>query len=116
MWTLLRGDLPGYTPPPLIHAKGDNTMAPSEQIISLPALQDDTRIRIFRRTFPPMEEFADMHVDAYVIVTERSVVICDTLLSPADMAFVMQHTRPDLTTGRQLLVLNSHAEIGRAHV
>jgi glyoxylase-like metal-dependent hydrolase (beta-lactamase superfamily II) len=85
-------------------------MASSVQIISVPALQDDTRIRIFRRTFPPLEEFADMHVDAYVIVTARSVVICDTLLCPADMAFVMQHTRPALATGRHLLVLNSHAD------
>jgi glyoxylase-like metal-dependent hydrolase (beta-lactamase superfamily II) len=85
-------------------------MTSSEPIISVPALQDDTRIRIFRRTFPPLEEFADMHVDAYVIVTARSVVICDTLLCPADMAFVMQHTRPALATGRHLLVLNSHAD------
>ncbi len=82
----------------------------AEPIISLPALRNDTRIRIFRRAFPALEELAGMYVDAYVIVTARYVVICDTLLCPADMAFVMEQVRPLLTPGRQLLVINSHAD------
>ena len=85
-------------------------MAPPKPIISIPALHNDTRIHIFRRAFPAMEELAGMYVDAYVIVTECYVVICDTLLCPADMAFVMEQVRPILTPGRQLLVINSHAD------
>jgi glyoxylase-like metal-dependent hydrolase (beta-lactamase superfamily II) len=82
----------------------------SETLICLPAIHGDTRIRIFRRTFPDMEEFAGMYVDAYAIISERYVVICDTLLCPADMETVMTNVRPELATGRQLLVINSHAD------
>jgi glyoxylase-like metal-dependent hydrolase (beta-lactamase superfamily II) len=73
-------------------------------------MQGDTRIRIFRRTFPNMEGFAGMHVDAYAIISERSVVICDTLFCPDDMQAVMENVRPELATGRQLFVINSHAD------
>jgi glyoxylase-like metal-dependent hydrolase (beta-lactamase superfamily II) len=86
------------------------TMKIAENITYLTAIQDDTRIRIFRRTFPDMEDFAGMYVDAYAIISERYVVICDTLLCPNDMQAVMENVRPELATGRQLLVINSHAD------
>ena len=71
---------------------------------------NDMRIRIFRRAFPAMEEFAGMHVDAYALFSEHYVIICDTLLCPADMEFVMETVRPEVVARRQLLVLNSHAD------
>ncbi len=82
----------------------------SDTITYLPAIQGDTRIRIFRRTFPDMEEFAGMYVDAYAIISTHYVVICDTLLCPEDMETVMTTLRPELAGGRQLLVINSHAD------
>jgi glyoxylase-like metal-dependent hydrolase (beta-lactamase superfamily II) len=82
----------------------------AENITYLAAIQGDTRIRTFRRTFPDMEGFAGMYVDAYAIISERYVVICDTLLCPDDMQVVMENVRPELATGRQLLVINSHAD------
>ncbi len=105
--------------------KRNEHMAPTEII----TYDDDTRVRIFRRPFPALEGFAGMHVDAYALFSERYVVICDTLLCPADMEFVMEHIQPELAyveprsiaplqphpdtclaTGRQLLVINSHAD------
>ena len=82
----------------------------SEHITYLSAIDGDTRIRIFRRTFPDMEEFAGMYVDAYAVISERYVVICDTLLCPDDMQIVLENLRPELASGRQLLVINSHAD------
>jgi glyoxylase-like metal-dependent hydrolase (beta-lactamase superfamily II) len=69
----------------------------------------DQRIRTFRRHFVLSKESLDMDVDAYVIITERYVVVCDTLLCPEDMATVMS-TLHDTLAGRQLLVINSHAD------
>ena len=51
-----------------------------------------------------------MYVDAYSVISARYVVICDTLLCPTDMQIVMENVRPELTNGRQLLVVNSHAD------
>lgn len=82
----------------------------SEHITRLLPIDNDTRIRIFRRTFPDMKEFAGMYVDAYAVISERYVVICDTLLCPDDMQIVMENVRPELASGRQLLVVNSHAD------
>ncbi len=83
---------------------------PGATITCLPAINSETRVRIFRRTFPDMEEFAGMHVDSYAVISERYVVVCDTLLCPADMQIVMEQLHPELTTERQLLVINSHAD------
>jgi glyoxylase-like metal-dependent hydrolase (beta-lactamase superfamily II) len=85
-------------------------MTVNESIDCLTPLHSDARVRIFRRAFPDMEEFAGMYVDAYAVLSERYVVICDTLLCPADMQTVMENLHPELATGRQLLVINSHAD------
>jgi glyoxylase-like metal-dependent hydrolase (beta-lactamase superfamily II) len=50
-----------------------------------------------------------MEVDAYVVLTKRCLVVFDTLLCPEDMAIVM-HEVQDGLAGRQLLVVNSHAD------
>lgn len=85
-------------------------MTTTDAITCLPAINGDARVRIFRRAFPDMEEFSGMYVDSYVVISQRYVVICDTLLCPADMQTVMEHIRPELTNGRLLLVINSHAD------
>ncbi len=81
----------------------------SEGVFFVPEMSPDTRIRVFRRSLNLPGEFDEMEVDAYVIVTERFLVFLDTMLCPEDMAVVMQHVQNELP-GRQLLVVNSHAD------
>lgn len=50
-----------------------------------------------------------MEVDAYAIITRDYVVVCDTLLCPEDMEAVLREVQDELA-GRQLLVVNSHAD------
>lgn len=84
-------------------------MSISEGVFFVPDMSTDTRIRVFRRNLSLPGEFDEMEVDAYAIVTERFLVLLDTLLCPEDMAVVMQHVQEELP-GRQLLVVNSHAD------
>jgi len=69
----------------------------------------DPRIHVFRAFFRAPGEYEGIEVDAYVVVTERYVIVCDTLLCPEDMETVMYAMRAELV-GRQLLVINSHAD------
>jgi glyoxylase-like metal-dependent hydrolase (beta-lactamase superfamily II) len=66
-------------------------------------------LHVFRRYFAAEGEFDGLEVDAYVVVSERYLVMCDTLLSPEDMAQMMEEVSSELH-GRQLLVFNSHAD------
>src|SRR5690242_17807017 len=84
-------------------------MATTEGIICLPDMSGDGRVRVFRRPLADLEEFAGMEVDAYVIITDRYLVVLDTLLCPEDMAVVM-HEMQNALPGRLLLVVNSHAD------
>ncbi len=84
-------------------------MPASEGVFFVPEMSTDTRIRVFRRNLNLPGEFDEMEVDVYVIVTERFLVFLDTMLCPEDMAVVMQHVQHELP-GRQLLVVNSHAD------
>ncbi|MEO8972981.1 MAG: MBL fold metallo-hydrolase [Ktedonobacteraceae bacterium] len=84
-------------------------MSASEGVFFVPEMSTDTRIQVFRRSLNLPGEFEEMEVDAYVIVTERFLVLLDTMLCPEDMAVVMQHVQHELP-GRQLLVVNSHAD------
>lgn len=61
----------------------------------------DSRIAVFRCA--PV-------VDAFVVVTERYVVIVDTLVSPAAARQMLDYARLHLRSGRQLLVVNTHAD------
>lgn len=47
-------------------------------------------------------------VDVFIVVTERYVVLIDTLLSPATGAALLELARPHLE-GRQLLAVDTHA-------
>src|SRR5579885_1115076 len=84
-------------------------MSASHGIALIPGMSNDQRIRVFRRTFVAQGETEAMEVDIYAITTERYVILCDTLLCPEDMAQVMQEIQEALV-GRQLLVINSHAD------
>ena len=80
-----------------------------EGVFFVPAMSVDERIRVFRRSLGEMEDFDGMEVDAYAVITERYVVVCDTMLCPEDAAVMMQMVQGALTR-RELLVVNSHAD------
>ena len=71
-------------------------------------MSNDPRVRVFRRIFAPNTE-DQMEVDAFVVITTRYVVVLDTLLCPEDMETVMHEVREELA-GRELLIVNSHAD------
>jgi glyoxylase-like metal-dependent hydrolase (beta-lactamase superfamily II) len=69
----------------------------------------DSRVRVFRRLFSAPGEFDKLQIDAYCITTRHFMIICDTLLCPEDLQFMLQ-TLQDQLVGRQLLIINSHAD------
>jgi len=84
-------------------------MSSSGEIALIPGMSGDQRVRVFRRRFVARGESEAMEVDAYAITTERYIILCDTLLCPEDMAQVIQEIQ-DEVAGRQLLVIDSHAD------
>jgi glyoxylase-like metal-dependent hydrolase (beta-lactamase superfamily II) len=49
-------------------------------------------------------------VDAFIVVSERYVVLVDTLINPQTAAAMLRIARERLTGGRQLLAVNTHAD------
>jgi hypothetical protein len=49
-------------------------------------------------------------VDTFIVVTGRFVVLVDTVINPQTAAQMLDYARPYLTNGRQLLVINTHAD------
>jgi len=49
-------------------------------------------------------------VDAFIVVSERYVVLVDTLINPQTAAAMLRIAREQLTGGRQLLAINTHAD------
>jgi glyoxylase-like metal-dependent hydrolase (beta-lactamase superfamily II) len=49
-------------------------------------------------------------VDAFVVVADRYVVVIDTLINPRTAAAMLEIGREHLLGGRQLLVVNTHAD------
>lgn len=47
-------------------------------------------------------------VDVFIVVTQRYVVLVDTLLNPQTAAELLEIARPHLTQGRHLLAINTH--------
>jgi glyoxylase-like metal-dependent hydrolase (beta-lactamase superfamily II) len=84
-------------------------MSFDKDFAAVPELSPDPRIQIFRSLFSAPGEFDNMNVDAYAIVTQRFVVICDTLLCPNDMERACKLLSKSIM-GRQMLVINSHAD------
>ncbi len=64
----------------------------------------DQRLRMFR---------AGHEVDTFVLLTRRYAVAVDTMSTPEEMTAVMELVRDDLA-GRQLLVVNTHADYDHA--
>ncbi len=84
-------------------------MTSQEGVFFVPAMSTDKRVRVFRRTLDTIEDFSGMEVDAYVIITERYMVVLDTMLCPEDTKVIMQGVQNELA-GRTLLVVNSHVD------
>lgn len=84
-------------------------MPASTDVFLVPEMSADDRVRVFRRSFAAMEEFEGMEVDAYAVITDRYVVVLDSLLCPEDAATMLQSVNNELE-GRQLLCVNSHAD------
>jgi glyoxylase-like metal-dependent hydrolase (beta-lactamase superfamily II) len=84
-------------------------MPTTEGVTFVPEMSSDSRIRVFRRFLAIEGEFDGMDVDAYVVITDRYVVVLDTLLCPEDVAAMMQEVQGELA-GRQVLVVDSHAD------
>lgn len=53
-------------------------------------------------------------VDTFIVVTARYVVLVDTVINPATARQMVEYARPYLTGGRQLLVVNTHADYDHA--
>ena len=84
-------------------------MLTNQTFFAVPEMSPDSRVLVFRRVFDAAGEYEGMEVDAYVIVTDRYLIVLDTLLCPEDMATLMQMVQSE-QAGRQLLVVNSHAD------
>src|SRR5438105_3586837 len=84
-------------------------MTANEGAFLVPDMSTDPRIHVFRRNFAAVAEFESMEVDAYLVITDRYVVVLDTLLCPEDMTTVMHMAQNELA-GRELLIVNSHAD------
>ncbi len=84
-------------------------MPSTQSVLFVPEMSNDPRLRVFRRVFDAVGEFEGMEVDAYIIFTTTTVVVLDTLLCPEDVERMMAMVQSDIA-GRQILVVNSHAD------
>lgn len=53
-------------------------------------------------------------VDTFIVVTARYVVLVDTVINPTTARTMLGYALPYLTAGRQLLVVNTHADYDHA--
>ncbi len=53
-------------------------------------------------------------VQTFIVVTQRYVVLIDTVINPAMARRLVEHARPYLAAGRTLLVINTHADYDHA--
>ncbi|MCA9897228.1 MAG: MBL fold metallo-hydrolase [Anaerolineales bacterium] len=49
-------------------------------------------------------------VDTFIVLTERFVVLVDTVINPQTAAQMLDFARPYLVNGRQLIIINTHAD------
>ncbi|WP_420630418.1 MBL fold metallo-hydrolase [Candidatus Leptofilum sp.] len=49
-------------------------------------------------------------VDTFIVVTDRFVVLVDTVINPQTAAQMLEYAQPHLVNGCQLLVINTHAD------
>jgi glyoxylase-like metal-dependent hydrolase (beta-lactamase superfamily II) len=84
-------------------------MASQNEIIPVLDIASDERVHMFRSTLHGLDEFEGMEVDAYIVITDRHVVVLDTLLCPENVSFMIQSVKSELH-GRSLLCIDSHAD------
>lgn len=84
-------------------------MPAPEGVSLVPNMYPDPRIKVYRRLLTSLDDFENLEVDAYVILTERYAVILDTLVCPQDMQALLDLSGDELNE-RDLLVVNSHAD------
>lgn len=75
----------------------------------VPGMSGDERVQVFRRALDVQGAFEGLEVDAYVVTTERYLILMDTMLCPDDAAVLMRQVDGSLA-GRILLCVNSHAD------
>lgn len=80
-----------------------------EPLFPVVGTSGDERVRVFRRAFDITGELEGMEVDAYIVISERYVVVLDTMLCPADVAGMMSFVADELP-GRAVLCVDSHAD------
>src|SRR2546421_8028220 len=80
-------------------------------VMYIPEMSNDTRLRVFRRNLTIEGAFDGMEVDAYVVLSERYVIVGDTMLCPEDMAAGFESIG-DVVAGREILGINIHADWG----
>ena len=80
-----------------------------EQLFPVPDMSGDERVRVFRRVFNMAGEMEGMEVDAYIVISERYVVVLDTMLCPADVTGMMSFVADELP-GHAVLCVDSHAD------
>lgn len=77
----------------------------STEVVELPNAGWDARLHVFRSR--------SGEVDTFAIATARCLVVIDTTTLPALSARIVERLRP-LLAGRQLLVVNTHADYDHA--
>src|SRR5215831_18347875 len=84
-------------------------MNPLNEVLPDLDMSKDDRVRVFRRTIYGIQAFEGMEVDAYSVITDRHIIILDTMLCPEDVATMIQSVSAELS-GRSLLCIDSHAD------
>ncbi len=84
-------------------------MPSSNEITPHLEMGTDERVRVFRRTFNDLKEYDGMQVDAYIVITDRHVIVLDTMMCPEDVSTMLQSVSSELH-GRSLLCIDSHAD------
>src|SRR5690349_18759704 len=92
----------------IINPKGFPMVQPNE-VFPVLELSNDDRVRVFRKSIHGIQAFEGMEVDAYIIFTDRFLIMLDTMLCPEDVSATLQSVSTEII-GRSLLCINSHAD------
>ena len=84
-------------------------MVQPNEVFPVLELSNDDRVRVFRRSIHDLQAFEGMEVDAYIIITDRYLIMLDTMLCPEDVSAMLQSVSTEII-GRSLLCVNSHAD------
>ena len=84
-------------------------MAQLHEVFPVLELSNDDRVHVFRRSIHGLPAFEGMDVDAYIVITDRFLIILDTMVCPEDVSTMIQSVSTGLFR-RPLLCINSHAD------